>query len=286
VSAALRPRDRVIVGVSVALGLLAIFLPWTTVSGGCANTDVQRGFAETIDPVEWGWLYLLAFTGVLGSALVSGARGAWLLGASALLALVSTGVMAADLSEPFEAFRPRPGLPPVGMQCTFDPAAGWGLASIAVVLALVAAARRMGLGLGSKRLWGAIVAGVVGAAYSWLWVMFLVDAAVDAEANPGALLTTIGVVAVAASIGRISWSAVGGRAMASRALLTIGAFLAAGPLLLVALRAAHLARAGAAILADWNEPNGLLGPMVVGTIGLTGAILIVVGAAVSRRPRS
>ena len=275
-----------IVGASVALGLIALFLPWTTVSGACANTEVQRAFAETADPVEWGWFYVLAFTGVLGSTLVSGVRGAWLLAASTLLALVSTGAMAADLSEPFEAIRPRPGLPPVGVLRTFDPAAGWGLASIAVVLAFVATARRMRLALGSKRLWGAIAVGLVGAAYSWLWLLFAVDAAIDADTTSGQLLTLVGVVAVAASIGWIGWSAVGGRAMASRALLAIGALLAGGPLLLVALRVTHLARSGAAILADWNEPNGLLGPMVVGAIGLTGAVLIVVGAAVRRRSRS
>lgn len=232
-------------------------------------------------------LYVVAFAGVLGAAVVPDRRGAWLAAASALVALVATGAMQADLLQPFEAIRPRAGLPPVGVLCPMELAAGAWLATAAWVFAAVVAWRRTGPrpAWASRRLAGAILIGLISVTASWIWAVFLVDAAVDAESVAGQAGVWTVLVALFAASALVAWGGMGGRRMVARGLFAIGGLMLGGPLVLLLLRGAALARPHAAILADWNEQNGLLGPLFVGSIAVNGLIVLAVGAFVRRARR-
>ena len=141
---------------------------------------------------------------------------------------------------------------------------------------------RGGLGL---RAGGALGAAALAAYFTLAWAPFLVDAYLDVDSIAGrpllALLFALACLAPAAAV----WTAPDGTRALGRALVVMGVPGALGPLLLYALRAAALARASAAIRADWNEQNALLGVFVVGAFATWGIIATVAGIVVLSRAR-
>lgn len=189
----------------------------------CANTDVSRGLAES--GIGWRLADLLGFAGMLGAILVQGKRGACLTAAAAAVALVSSTATLADLSAPFEAIRPRPGLAPLGVLCELEPATGYWLAAIAWLLAGIVAWRRVDprAGWASRRLAGAIAVGALNVMLSWIWVLVLVDVVVDTTSDrpsdAGVIAVGFALAAMAAVAAWLAWPAIGGRAMVARGLL-------------------------------------------------------------------
>jgi hypothetical protein len=148
--------------------------------------------------------------------------------------------------------------------------------------------RRFGASTSGKlglRAAGALAAAALAAFFTLGWAPFLVDANTDIESAAGrpllALLFVLASLAPAAAV----WAAPDGARALGRALLAMGLPGALGPVLLFALRAAALARPGAAIRADWNEENALLGVFVVGAIAVWGVVAAIAGAAVLARTR-
>lgn len=284
-------RHAITAAVSTGLAVAAIFLPWSASTAVCPNVQVTRAFAEAIDPVEWSWIYLLAFTGVLGATLVPGRAGRGLAVLSAVAALVATGAMLADVSEPFEAIRPRPGLPPVGVLCTMEPAEGAWLALAAVAIAIGLGWGRAGVhpAWSSRRFAGAVGTGLVNVMVSWIWIVVFVDAAVDTTSDHptdgGIAIASMTLVVAAAVAAWLVWPTVGGRAMAAHGLLVVGTFALTGPVLLLALRMAGIGRQGAAVLASWDGPYAILGPIFIGGIAVLGALGVTAGLAMTRRER-
>lgn len=281
----LRPtRETCALAASAGLGIGAVFLTWSTVQSDCGATEVSRGFRDLTLPTVWAWLYVLAFLGMLSSSVVHGVPGTVVVGAATVLALVTTAAIMTDLLVPFEAFRPRPGLPPLPVLCQLEPGAGVWAATAGWCLGGLATAWRLHLRFpaGTRRVLGASAAVIVATAYAWPWVYVLVDAATDAASPRGTWLVVAVLILVGAIVGYITWRGGGGHRMLVRALLSVGASMLFGPLLLGVLRAVRLGRPRAAILASWSG-NDLIGPIVVVTIGAVGAVLMLAGSIVHRR---
>ena len=76
------------------------------------------------------------------------------------------------------------------------------------------------------------------------------------------------------------------RAALEQGLMWGGGAVAAGPPVLYVMRVAGIARTGAGLLADWEEYNALLVPIILGTLSIFGVVVLLVGlglAAASRR---
>jgi len=132
---------------------------------------------------------------------------------------------------------------------------------------------------------GALGAAALAAYFALGWAPFLVDAYVDVSSTPGTALTATLFALACLAGARAAWTAADGRRAVGRALVVTGLPGALGPLLLLVLRATALARSTAAIRADWDEQNALLGLFVVGAIAIWGAVATVAGALILTRTR-
>ncbi len=256
-------------------------LDWAAVTSSCANTAVTRGFAEYPGENAWPWLYVIGFALAAGSVVVAGRIGAAIAVGATLLAALSTGALMNEVLAPFEA-RPAPGK---AVLCQLDLATGAWLATAALALAIGIAVVRVRRPAPAPRgrVVGAAIAALVAAAYALGWIPFLVDAVIDVASPLGWIVLGAIDLAIGVLVGRAVLGAASRGAAVDAALAWVGGALALGPLALFVMRAAGLARGGAAILADWEEPNGLMGPFVVGTLALAGAVLWLIGFARSRR---
>lgn len=132
---------------------------------------------------------------------------------------------------------------------------------------------------------GALGAATVAAYFTLAWAPFLIDAFVDVATPLGWSLTALAFALACAAAMYAVWNARDARSATASALVVAGMPGALGPFLLYALRASALARPSAAIRADWNEQNALMGVIVVGTLALMAGVMAVIGAALlARRP--